>query len=1264
MAGIQTTIQLQDQFTSTLYRVMDSVNLGVSVMEELQQTMGSPIDMSAMEAARNTMQQAIGMVQQWDAAVQGMDVPLLTAEISPVSPTAMQSALPDSVDVLIEPILSQPIIPDPVEVLVEPRVEAVADPLPLSVLIEPDIPNPLIETPDTVSIPLEWESYDGLDVFTTTGVERFQSEIAQVHTMMDTLTQTQARMTQQAAGLEVLSPQAASDVRGVEQQMDELLHMIRQVEANPVNIGMQEANAQWEQLRGQLKDTLQLQRNFDTAVQEMDLSSANEAYLQLSQRITDMKRWVRDSFSHLPVMEVPIQWKTDSLPVFTGFGVERFQQEVQSATQMLDILQQTQNRMVGTAAQTGFFPTDAMADLEQMQTRLQAIGQQIEKIEQNPITLGNDRASAELEQLRGQFDQAIQGQQKLNRAVEEMDIQTANEAYLQFSQTIRQTEKMLRDHAAVEVPIQWKVDSLPVFTSSGVERFQQEVQGANQMLEQLSGTQNQIAQQSGNTTLFPPESFQSLNNLATRIDTVRGRIKQIENQPVNLGTAQANAGLEQLRGQLDRAGQAQQALNQAMQRMDVSAANAAYLQLSQIISGTEQYIRDNVDAEGQFQSAIQETGRLAQRTSGEFRGWQKAIILANQALGLIKGTLGQIGLFNLDGAFNRLDTMNRFQKTVTIITGDVDMANAALERLKDTTKGTAYGLDVAAKSTQNFLTRGMSLGAATDQVRVWADAVSFYGNGTNEQLENVIDAIGKIYSKGTVEQTQLDRLFDAGIGAAELYAEAVGRSVSEVKDDLTNRRISSADFIQTVTEALDAGVSAGAAKDAGSTWSATFANVGAAINRGWVEILTNLDAALASRGLPSAMEMISTFGQKVEDVLKTIGSAMGTVVDVVSNTYTVLSGVGGFFIESLSIIAPIILAVVAAIGLYNGAIASYNFVTALSTQITRAKTFADQVQKAAIEMQTGATFRATATQYGFNAALLACPITKIVIGILLFVAVIYSAVAAVNHFADTSISATGIILGVIMSVLAFIGNILIAFVNFCIDAIVVTLWNVIADFANFLRNVFVDPIGSIARLFFDLFDTVLGIIEAIASALDTVFGSNLVGSVQKWRNSLSGWVDNQFGEEIEIMAHLNAEDFHLKRFEYGSSFDFGYNLGENLEGKLSGLFDFTKEQDNITGILDNYSNLLENTDLLSDIDNIDDTTEGISKSLDVTEEDLKYLRDIAEQEAINRFTTAEIKVEMGGITNQVSGNMDLDGMVDYLAENLKETMQMTAAGVH
>lgn len=80
-------------------------------------------------------------------------------------------------------------------------------------------------------------------------------------------------------------------------------------------------------------------------------------------------------------VEVPVTWQSDNLEVFTGTGVERFQQEVQSANNMLNTLNDTQNQIAATAAQTDLFPANMAADMNSMQNRLQAIQQRIQAIE-------------------------------------------------------------------------------------------------------------------------------------------------------------------------------------------------------------------------------------------------------------------------------------------------------------------------------------------------------------------------------------------------------------------------------------------------------------------------------------------------------------------------------------------------------------------------------------------------------------------------------------------------------------------------------------------------------------------------------------------------------------------------------------------------------------------------------------------------------------------------------------------------------------------
>ena len=252
-----------------------------------------------------------------------------------------------------------------------------------------------------------------------------------------------------------------------------------------------------------------------------------------------------------------------------------------------------------------------------------------------------------------------------------------------------------------------------------------------------------------------------------------------------------------------------------------------------------------------------------------------------------------------------------------------------------------------------------------------------------------------------------------------------------------------------------------------------------------------------------------------------------------------------------------------------------------------------------------------------------------------------------------------------MTALAFIGNIFVSLWNLVADVFVL-IYNLLAYVANFLGNVFIHPIDSIGRLFCDLADTVLGILQALASAIDTIFGSNLAGSVQGWRDSLGGWVDETFGKGDEIMAKMNADDMKLGRFEYGEAWDAGYSFGEGIDESIAN-FDPSNLFDTNVPSADDYANSIDYGSEFSGIgDNIYDiagNTGDISDSLEITEEDLKYLRDIAEQETVNRFTTAEITIEQTN-HNTVSEKMDLDGIISGLTDATNEAADIIAEGVH
>ncbi len=396
-----------------------------------------------------------------------------------------------------------------------------------------------------------------------------------------------------------------------------------------------------------------------------------------------------------------------------------------------------------------------------------------------------------------------------------------------------------------------------------------------------------------------------------------------------------------------------------------------------------------------------------------------------------------------------------------------------------------------------------------------------------------------------------------------------------------------------------------------------------------------------------------------------LGQAMATVANIILGIFSLVAAVGGFLYDNWGILGPIIYGVAAALVAYYSAMLIYNTIQAISNGLKAAAAMRETIHAAALAMSTGATFAATAAQHGFNAALLACPITWILLIIIAVIAAIFAVIGVINKLTGSTISATGVIVGALLSAVAFIWNLFLGLVDLVLG--IVNYWyNIFGAFVNFFGNLFNDPIGSIIQLFGNLADNILGVLESIARAMDKIFGSSMADTVAGWRTSLSSKVEvatKEYGngayEEVMGELNLSSESLGLNRWAYEDAYNTGYNFGESVEDKVSS-FSLDSILSSGTDTLNQYGV----DDIGAGVGDIADYTGAMADNLEITEEDLKYLRDIAEQEAVNRFTTAEIKIDMGGINNNVSSNVDLDGMVTYLEEKLYETMEIAAEGVH
>ncbi|KXG78291.1 tape measure protein [Thermotalea metallivorans] len=286
----------------------------------------------------------------------------------------------------------------------------------------------------------------------------------------------------------------------------------------------------------------------------------------------------------------------------------------------------------------------------------------------------------------------------------------------------------------------------------------------------------------------------------------------------------------------------------------------------------------------------------------------------------------------------------------------------------------------------------------------------------------------------------------------------------------------------------------------------------------------------------------------------------------------------------------------------------------------------------------------TAAQAAFNAVMALNPIAIWAIAIVLFIALIYAVVAAVNKLTGKSISATGVIAAAFMVAIAFIGNLLVGFSNLVID-VVAAIWNVIASVAEFLANVFNDPIGSVVRLFASMADTILGILQGIAKAIDAIFGFNLASLVGGLRSSLGGAVRDIAGEAKIKIPRMDSSKLYLDRFSYANAYNKGYSFGNNLGDNLG------SKWNDIKNAFDGISEIAENTGAMKD-------------SLNISEEDLKYLRDLAEREVIDRTVLRDVTVTLTNTFGDIRETADVDGIISEFERRLAEAIESEGEGDH
>ena len=293
----------------------------------------------------------------------------------------------------------------------------------------------------------------------------------------------------------------------------------------------------------------------------------------------------------------------------------------------------------------------------------------------------------------------------------------------------------------------------------------------------------------------------------------------------------------------------------------------------------------------------------------------------------------------------------------------------------------------------------------------------------------------------------------------------------------------------------------------------------------------------------------------------------------------------------------------------------------------------------------GATRLWAAAQALLNAAWATSPIGVVIALILVLVGVIFAVVGAMNKARNTTVRALGVITGAFAVAGAFIYN-----------TFYLPVWNLFADLCNFIGNVFNDPIAAIEILFLQLNQRVVGVVRGMVQAIESLI-NQIPGVEINITSGLDQFYDSYSQRIQQIKDESGWKEFVQRKeaIDYDVAYNTGYNWGANLQDSIAEKLNF---KTNVPEV--DVPAAADPTMLLSDIA---DNTGKIADDMEMSSEDLKLLRDIAERQEINKYTTAEIRVEMVN-NNTISSEMDIDGVVNLLEAKVSEQMAIAAEGVH
>lgn len=562
-------------------------------------------------------------------------------------------------------------------------------------------------------------------------------------------------------------------------------------------------------------------------------------------------------------------------------------------------------------------------------------------------------------------------------------------------------------------------------------------------------------------------------------------------------------------------------------------------------------------------------------------------------------------------------------KTVTRNMGTGDYYDQILQKASDIQGRGMYGdeaMIAGAGELATYFTDGDAILSMMDTLTNYAAGMSGGGEVDSKAMTDYATGLGKIMvgsfdamaQKG-FEFTDVQKKIIEGTATEKQIAEELGDEYVNLSNDMQAAAV--------IGSVIDEG------------WSGLYDAMSQTPEGQIIQFkntLGDLKETIGAGLYPAVLNFMSLFQEnlpQIQEFADLFVQVIGVIINAITDAMNIVLQIAGFIQENWSIIGPVV-------GVVAAAFIAYKVATTL----------------------------AAGAQWLLNAAMNASPITLILIGV---VALIAAIVAVCSWIAKTTgIAATGfgVITGGINVAIQAVWNAMLVVANVAIG-----IWNALSACCSNIGTAFHNVIANVQGWFYGLLSTVLTVVSGICAALNKLpFVSFDYSGITAAAEEYAGKSAEAYGSVEEYTNVGDAFKSGMGTFDTfkdgwaSNAFAAGSAWGDGVADKVSGLFDY--EAGTIDDFVTDTGYAMDG--IGSDTADIADSTGGMAKSLDVSNEQLQYLRDIAERDAINRFTTAEVKIDMTGMNNRIEGSADLDGVISQLTDGFAEALVTAAEGVH